>query len=745
MLKKIDLPKSRSYRTGSEYEPYQFYLDGLCNSKSFDLLLGYFSSAAINVLFSGFAKFIYEGGNLRIIANHILSKEDKETIRISENPLYRPNQIIDLSDIKYLNETLNIYDRHFFECLAWLIKHKRIDIKIVKAKGKGIVHYKSGAFHDGVETMVFKASCNFTAYGLLENAEELDATLSWDNELSKDKVEDQTEYFNHIFSGKANFVDYIKVDDIVEAIKDNFGNKSIDELLIQEQELIEKKSVAFSNPKLKKKLIKLKEEIENIQEMPKFPYVEGPRAYQIDAYHNWVANNYKGVFAMATGTGKTITSLNCVLQEYFLNSEKTYHAIILVPTISLVEQWAKEAKMFNLTSIIKVSSKTKWENDLATILSTARRIPVSFIIITTYASFIKDRFFKEIKKFPLDTILIADEAHNIGAPSVLERISNFPLQKRIGLSATPKRAYDVEGSTAMESFFNDKEPYTYSFSMEKAIEEGILCKYHYHPHIVHLTNDELNEYVEISKKLAKLFNKVTEQFNSPEIAEMLLLKRKRIIHKAENKLFKTISILKARYDKEGTLKYTFIYVPEGTAEDDTQNVAEELDEIDTIKIINQYTRAVGKLSPNIKVNQFVSGMKDRDEILEQFKLGKIDVIASMKCLDEGIDIPRAEHAIFCSSTGNPRQFIQRRGRILRKHADKNMATIHDLVVIPDLSSSNEFSDTFNLERNMVQKELERVMNFASLAINPYETETVFEQICDHYNLNIYTIHQNLNL
>jgi superfamily II DNA or RNA helicase len=143
------------------------------------------------------------------------------------------------------------------------------------------------------------------------------------------------------------------------------------------------------------------------------------------------------------------------------------------------------------------------------------------------------------------------------------------------------------------------------------------------------------------------------------------------------------------------------------------------------------------------VNQFISGMGGRNEVLDQFKAGKIHVIASMKCLDEGVDIPRAEHAIFCSSTGNPRQFIQRRGRILRTHPDKDIAIIHDLIVVPDLSQSSTFSDSFKTERSLVEKELERVMYFASLAINPYETETVFAEICEHYDLNIYTIHNKL--
>ena len=136
-------------------------------------------------------------------------------------------------------------------------------------------------------------------------------------------------------------------------------------------------------------------------------------------------------------------------------------------------------------------------------------------------------------------------------------------------------------------------------------------------------------------------------------------------------------------------------------------------------------------------------MKDRDEILKQFQNGEIDVIASMKCLDEGVDIPRAETAIFCSSTGNPRQFIQRRGRILRKHPSKNHAVIHDLVVIPDYENGIEESDTYELEKGLIRKELERVMYFASLSKNPFFTEDVFQDVCTHYNLNIYTIQNEL--
>lgn len=738
MLKDVPWPEDRSYRSNSEDEPFQFYLDGLSNSNRLDLLLGYFSSAAIHVLAVGFAHFLFRGGIVRMVINNVLSSEDKSALNLAFEGDSSKFNHLDLSDVRKLKETLSDYNKHFFECLAWLISNKRIQIVVIKPKEKlGISHFKSGIFYDGTDYVGFKASCNFTAFGLLENLEELDAFLGWENSRSSKMISRNLKVFENYFNKSDESVEYLDSSEITEVIKSEFSGKTERELLVQESELLEKKLKILENKKLRKKIELLVREIETIAREPKFPYSEGPREYQKEAYHNWLKNGYKGIFAMATGTGKTITSLNCLLEE---SQGKNYNAIILVPTITLVNQWEIEAKRFNFQEIIKVSSKENWEGKLATTLSTAKRIPKSFIIITTYASFVKDKFFKHLINFPKETLLIADEAHNIGSKTILNRLPQIPFKKRIGLSATPKRIYDLEGSIAMERFFNDSEPYTYSFGMERAINEGILCKYYYHPHVVELTSEELAEYIEISKKLAKFFNKGTESLEKNDIVEKLLLKRKRIIHKAENKLNKTISILRERYKNEGNLNYTFIYVPEGYTEEELEE--EEL-ERESIKIINQYTREIGNIEKTIFVNQFTSGMPDRDSILNQFKDGKIQVIASMKCLDEGVDIPRAEHAIFCSSTGNPRQFIQRRGRILRRHPDKTVATIHDLVIIPPIESFNKSSESYNLEKSLVAKELERVMYFASLSINPHETEVVFEEICENYELNIYTIHNNL--
>lgn len=741
MLKEVKWSNNRSYRTGTDYEPIQFYMEGLCNSKKLDLLLGYFSSAAINVLSLGFANFLYNGGTIRLVVNNIMSQEDRDAVKAGRDGKIQ-NKTFDLTDINHLKNTLDVYSKHFFDCLAWLISNKKIQFIIVKPKsGEGISHYKSGTFSDGTDTIGFKASCNFTAFGLLENLEELDAFLSWENSRSSKMIKSQNEYFEDIFSGNSDIVDYLEVENVEVAIQNEFGDKSLNELLIKEKELIEKKNRVLENKGIKSIFDKVILKIEDIIREPKFPYPLGAREYQVEAYNNWVKNGFKGIFAMATGTGKTITALNCVLEEFRKNPDKIYHFLILVPTITLVEQWEKEIRSFNFQEVFKISSKVKWQNEVTTLISTSKKIPVSFAIISTYASFIKNKFQNLIKDLPEDTIFIADEGHNLASPIVASKIVDFRLQKRIGLSATPKRIYDPEGTVEMEDFFDDKEPYTYIFSMERAIKEGVLCQYYYYPHIVKLTNEEMKDYIEISNQLAKLYRFGKGNPEKEIIIERLLLKRKRIIHKAVNKLDVMINILKQQFLEKGNLSYTFVYVPEG----ENYEIRDDEDELveDNIRIINQYTREIARIDDKILVNRFISGLKDRDEILKQFQNGQIDVIASMKCLDEGVDIPRAETAIFCSSTGNPRQFIQRRGRILRIHPSKKNAIIHDLVVNPDYEEQIKGSDTYEFERRMVRTELERVMYFASLSKNPYFTEDVFKDVCNYYNLNIYTIQNEL--
>ena len=125
----------------------------------------------------------------------------------------------------------------------------------------------------------------------------------------------------------------------------------------------------------------------------------------------------------------------------------------------------------------------------------------SAIVIVTYGSLTSTRFRKFLPN--LSGILIADEAHNMGGPSILKVLPELRMEKRIGLSATLERQYDEYGNTKIRGFFDSYPPYTFSFTMKEAIDKGVLCEYYYFPHVIYLTDIELEEYENISKKLSK--------------------------------------------------------------------------------------------------------------------------------------------------------------------------------------------------------------------------------------------------
>lgn len=741
MLNEVQFSKDLSYSSDGENKPVRFYLECLKNSSRFDLRLGYFSSSAIQVLSLGFAKFIHSGGKVRIITNHYLSEKDKKELLVETDKYDYDYSYIEskiTQDVVELESILSSREQHFFDCLKYLLNNGQLVLKPVKIKPGKLSHYKEGIFSDGENQVYFNGSCNFTYSGLIENGESLGIKRSWGSPEEQLKITNETEKLNNIFAEKDKNHEYLTADQIEGVIQQKGLSKDLEGLVREEHQLYQASNGSKDNLNelLKKERESFKSWIKKELNIPIFPH-EKPYDYQIEAYKKWIENDKKGIFAMATGTGKTITALNCLLNEYRDNPNNIYQAIVLVPTITLVEQWEEEALEFNFKKILKISSRNNWRKRLATLLTTAQRIPTSFFLISTYATFTSEQFQTYIKKLPDQTLFIADEAHNMGASSVLKVLDNIPSQKRIGLSATPKRIYDPEGTEKIEDFFSDKEPYTFPYSMDKAIKNDRLCRYEYYPHIVELTPEELGKYVKLSKKIAKQYF-IESDIDKNSNLQRLLLARKRIVHKASNKLDKAVEILKNRYAKEGDLKYTFVYAPEGS---DPEIDEEYLENEEEAKLINQYMMAIAKIDDSIMVNKVVGGMNNRDQILNQFSNGDIHVLASMKCLDEGVNIPRTEYAIFCSSTGNPRQFIQRRGRILRTHGDKTSATIHDLVVTPLLNERD--SETFQTEKKLVENELERVMYFASLSRNPSYSFDKFERVCNHYDINIYSIYNNL--
>lgn len=741
MLYEVEWALDGTYRPGEENSPEKFFNDCLENSKEFDLQLGYFSSATISVLADGFASFIANGGKMRLVINHIVSDKDKDAISKGVNGGFI--DCFDLTDFESLKNTFDEYQQQFFDCLAFLIYEKRIEIRIIKPRNKkGIAHTKSGQFRDGDSTTSFTGSANFTINGLFNNLEEIkiDRSDSVDK-MVQNRIKSQKEDFDSIMMCKKRNIEYLSPDNLVSAITTNFGDKDIEELLDVENKLREIKRRKQAEAKEREGLVS--EPWEDIE--PHFPYPSGPREYQKKAFENWKNNEKKGLFNMATGTGKTITSLNCLLDMYVQCNY--YKAIILVPTIPLVEQWEKECHKFNFTKVYKVSSKTDWKSEISRLERAEILYPErnSFVIIATYASFVRKAIFERLSVFSTETILIADEAHNMGSKTCLKLLDNFPYKYRIGLSATPERQYDEIGNSAICEFFGCKlNSYTFNFTMKEAIDKDFLCHYRYFPYIVELTDDEMNEYSDLSTKIAKFYSADESKFKDNPILTSLLLKRKRIIHKAHNKLSTFTSIVNEIYKEKKSLEYLLVYVPEGVDKNDAEFVDSTLhDEYDTesfetMSLINKYTEIVKNVESHITIEQITSKSKDRDQILRRFAIGETNVLTAMKCLDEGVDVPRTEMAIFCASTGNPRQFIQRRGRILRTHDEKPMAYIYDMVVVPRIDKN---SPTYQMEKQMLKNELNRVIDFASLSTNISYTERVFEDILNYYNLNIYNYEQ----
>lgn len=717
MLRDVIWAEDRDYKTGSEDEPLQFYLDALCNSSTFDLLLGYFSSSALNVLSLGFASFIYSGGKMRAVINNVLSETDKDAIMRGQNKSGF-STLYNFNNIKELKSSLDEYGNHFFECFAWLIATDKIELKIIKPKeGKGIAHYKSGVFSDGENAVSYKSSCNFTYYGFVENLEELECRLSWDDNRSKKSVNKQIKNFEEIFSGNSDYVEYLKIEDVKSDIQTEFGGKDLKELLVQEKELLNNRKLILSNPKIKDSINSALDQLEGffrIEKSPKFPYPQGPRPYQVKAYENWVQNGKRGLFAMATGTGKTLTSAYCLIKEY--EDTKEQKNIIVVPGKELVDQWVEELKQCNFKTPIKwYSGNSKLNKDIDYINLLKQGNFTELNIVITYKSFSSDKFLNIFRGILKEFTVVFDETHNMGASGFMNSIRDLEFDRKIGLSATPLRLWDENDENMfIETFFDSSPPYTFSYSMEEAIKNGYLCKYKYEPFFVTFTDEEWDEYIELTKRI--FMSGENEKINT-----IAALKRQLLKDKAEGKNDAVIEIID-KLVKAGSYKNTLVYCAKGTNEEDERNI---LALQDRIKVA----------FPTLNTAPFLGETKNRDLLLKDFEDDFVDMLLAIKCLDEGVNIPKTINAIFIASGQNYREFVQRRGRVLRNYKSdgfkKEFAYIYDIVLLPSLTQYQNHRET---AKNLIVSEFRRLYEFYELSSEKFSTYKKINEALAAYGL-----------
>ncbi len=699
------LPLKYRYRTGKDNLIRDFFTPCLSVAVNYKRAVGFFSTSCLISLARGMKDFIKNGGVMQVIASPKLSPQDIEAIKkgYSLRDIIEKNCVAVVESLEWSTGT---------EAIAWLIANKRFDIKIAKKSQNetlGIYHEKIGIIKDDSgDFITFSGSINESITAHEFNFESFDIDMSWNDirGLAAEKYQEFEDLWNNKTLG-------LSIYDFPEAAKQKILEmRKFD----SEQEFIE----YFDGDPFKK--------IEFVS-IPKtdFPQISSKikiRDYQKDAIVNWFKNNCKGVFKMATGTGKTITALVAVVKliEAYRKKNTPLAIIIVCPYRHLVTQWSEECDNFGLRTMKCFSSRHIWLNAATTealALNCSEHKYSCFI--TTNATFAKDSFKSTISKISSDILLVVDEAHNVGSSKQIEALPQ-KAKLRLALSATPERWYDEEGTEALFDYFGKP---VIEFGLKEALENGFLTPYNYHPQIVEFTTQESWEYNEISKTLGRLMSKDESKRTRQEndLIMNLLIKRARIQASAFNKTQRLFELMKDYLDDSHIL----IYCGDSYVEDEIDETTTKQTEL----VISTLGREMG-----MKVHSFTAqeGMDLREELKTRFADGDLQVLVAIRCLDEGVDIPATKTAFIIASSTNPRQFIQRRGRVLRNSKDtgKKVANIYDFVVVP--SKEDLSNGAFDVERSLIRKELQRVNEFAELALNRAQAQSKFTELKDRYNL-----------
>jgi superfamily II DNA or RNA helicase len=398
--------------------------------------------------------------------------------------------------------------------------------------------------------------------------------------------------------------------------------------------------------------------------------------------------------------------------------------VVVAPLQHLVDQWSRDVEWFGLTPIRAYEATNSWYGRASSLIdSLALGTSRGGVIVATNATFSGDTFQSVLKRHRGRLLIIADEAHNLGAKRLRDQLPEEATY-RLGLSATPERWFDDVGTAALQEYFGDV---VFEMGIGDAIKAGALCRYTYTPVLVELDSEEAQLYGEVTEKIAKILavQSFTEEADDNSPLGMLLRKRANILGHARAKL----PALRREVEKRQDDWYQLLYCAEGR-----HPLAEgEFGDPNEPSQLQQALELVGEdlHMPAAKYTSETPRVKRR-ELLQRFSTGKdLQVLLSMRCLDEGVDVPAARTAYLVASSSNPRQFIQRRGRVLRRSPGKQFADIVDFIVVPPEDPGDLHRET---ERRMVARELTRVTEFAQLADNEAETLDILRPLRVRFGL-----------
>lgn len=628
------------YSTDNDDVVKDFYFKALSKACLYRRATGFFSSSSLLLISRGIEALLNNDGKMELLVSPKLSPDDIEAIKLgyeNRKDIIYTSMIrnFDLTNLKYKDQ---------YNYLAWLIYENKLDIKIVVRKdflNFGIFHDKFGLIYDNEGNIIaFHGSMNESETAYLDNYESINTFFSWE-ERDLIRIKQIEESFNSIWNNKSN---HWETFEFPEAIK---------------KKILEYRSNS-------KPVIYLEKDVkqEQINEV-KIPEYIVLREYQKEAIQKWLSNEAKGIFQMATGTGKTITSISAMVKilEVYKKKNIPCGILIIVPYKVLLEQWVDNLKNFNIFPIKCYESKQKWSNELEYRIEMFNSNYIkNLFIITTNATFLSPTFQNLFAKVKNDFILCIDEMHHF---SSLQSIKKLPknVKYKLGLSATLINEYNKNIDKLIEYF---EKGIIYDFPLDKAINEGFLTPYYYYPIFVDLTDEEKDEYYYLTQEIGRRLNMLDVDIEDDKLKH-LMIKRAKILTSAKNKIKKLIEmkdLIKGTY-------YNIFYCGDKIEND--------------IRFIEKVNRTLS-FDIGIKTHTFTANenIEERNRIISDFTNGRLQALTAIRCLDEGVDIPQLRRAFILSSGTNPKEFIQRRGRILRKYKGKEYAEIYDFIVVPTL-------------------------------------------------------------
>lgn len=712
------------YRSLIDNVVQDFYIPLLKNAVSYRRAVGFFSSSSLIELSKGISAMATNGGKIQIVASPYLSDEDVEAIKIGyENR----EKIIEGALLRQLSEEhTDYFSIERLNLLATLIAEGVLDIRIAYTEdnqGIGMYHEKMGIIADADGNKVaFSGSMNETATAMSINYETIDVFCNWKDESEAERVVGKENAFYSIWNNCEPNIHVLEFPKVTEALIEKYRKK--------------KPNFGIDDEQFPKRwtMTNLVQETSNYggSSGARIPTDIELHDYQKEAISSWVGENYRGIFDMATGTGKTYTGLGAIakLSE---DLDDKLAVIIVCPYQHLVEQWVEDIVRFNIKPIVGYSSSLQkdWKHRLAKAVRDQKiRLDKSFFcFVCTNATFTNSYVQEQITKIKTPLLLVVDEAHNFGAGSYV-RLLDDRFTYRLALSATLERHHDEEGTASLYNFFGKK---CIEYPLERAINEGKLTPYKYYPIKVYLNEDELMKYEHLSYEMSKCLTKDKNgKYKLTKRGEMKAMERARLVAGASEKLSVLREVIRPHIHDNNILVYCGA----------TTVLPEDMDYTTTydgdIRQIEAVTAILGN-EMGMSVAQFTSkeNMEERAIIKEMFQTGdRLQAIVAIKCLDEGVNIPGIKKAFILASTTNPKEYVQRRGRVLRKAPNKPFAELYDFVTLPRPleSVSGLTEEQAQRDLSLVKNELARIKEFGRLSMNSMEANDLIWEIQDAYHI-----------